>query len=117
MHLDVDKKIELLGAVMDGMESPEERNLMAQAMRPVACGLPDRHRGAGLEPDRPTGEHRKDAAGNDLMDREDSERNRRPEHEARQEPAEKTIAKRDRNRLRKISCRWSAASPFIGTLG
>ena len=83
MHPDVDEKIELLGAVMDGMESPEERNLMAQAMRPVACGLPDRHRGAGVEPDRPTGECRKDAAGTDLMDREDGERNRRPEHQAR----------------------------------
>ena len=29
MHAGIDQKIELLGAVMDGMKAPEERNLVA----------------------------------------------------------------------------------------
>src|SRR5208282_3252162 len=79
----------------DGVEPPEERNLVAQAMRPVIGGLAHRHRGAGLEPDRPTGDGREDAARDDLMDRKDRDRNRRAEHEAGQEPVEEVIAEID----------------------
>src|SRR5271155_2492864 len=39
MHAGIDEEIHLLRAVMDGMEPPEERSLVAQAMRPVIGGL------------------------------------------------------------------------------
>ena len=62
MHAGVDQKIELLRAVMDGVKAPEERDLVAQAMRPVIGGLAHHHRGAGLEPNRPGGDRSEDAA-------------------------------------------------------
>jgi len=95
MHARVDQKIELLRAVMDGVKPPEERNLVAQAMGPVIGGLTHHHRGARLEPNRPSGDRSKDATRDEVVDHEHRQRNRRGENEARQKSGEEVVAKVD----------------------
>jgi hypothetical protein len=46
----VDQKIHMLGAVVNGVEPPQERELMAPAMAPVEADLADDHGGDHSHP-------------------------------------------------------------------
>ena len=53
MGTGVDQKIDFLGTVMDGMETPEEGDFVAQAMGPVVADFGNDQGGDGFEPERP----------------------------------------------------------------
>ncbi len=52
MGAGIDQEVDFLGAVMDGMEAPEERDLVAPAMAPVIADLPRHEPGERTHPER-----------------------------------------------------------------
>ena len=52
MGAGIDQEIHLLGAVMDGMEAPQQRHLVHPAMRPVIPRLTHHHRRGQAQPQR-----------------------------------------------------------------
>ena len=64
MGAGIDQEVDLLGAVMDGMEAPEERDLVAQAMTPVIADLPRHQPGERARPERQRSGRRKKATRN-----------------------------------------------------
>ncbi len=58
MRARIDQPVEMLGAVMDGMEAPEQRERVRGAVAPVRADVIDQQHQQQLEPERPRRERR-----------------------------------------------------------
>ena len=87
-----DHEVDFLGAVMDRVEAPQQRDLVAQPVRPVVGGLADHHRGRGPRPHRQGGDPAQQSAGNEPVGDHHHHRHRYAEHQAGEESVDEIVA-------------------------
>ncbi len=85
----------MLGTVVDRMKTPEERNLVAEAVPPVVADLTGHERGQGTRPEGQRGGRRQETSGHDLVDCPRQETDRHAQEQGRQQAAQKIIAEID----------------------
>ena len=92
MGAGVDQEVDLLGTVMDGMEAPEERDLVAPAMAPVIADLPRHQPGERASPERQGRGRRMKAARNGAVHGPGQHAERRAEQQGGEQAAEEIVA-------------------------
>jgi hypothetical protein len=94
MHREVSihQEIDVLGAVVDGVEAPEQGNFVIPTMAPIEADFTDDDRGDDLKPSGPCRNRRSESAGNRVVNEPSHERRRKAQQEAGDEAAEEIIA-------------------------
>ena len=82
------QEIDVLGAVVDGVEAPEEGNFVAPTMAPIDADLPDDKRGDDPKPGGPCRHRRSESAGNRAVNELSHKRQRSAQQKADSETAE-----------------------------
>jgi hypothetical protein len=100
MAAGVDQEVHMLGAMMNGVETPKERNLVAPAMAPVKSDLADDHGRNHARPERQGARRPSDGARKRRVDEPGDQKSGRAEKKRGEEAVEEIPAEIDRPPLR-----------------
>ena len=92
MGAGVDQKIDFLGAVMDGMEAPEEGDLVAQAMSPIVTDFGNDQSGDGFKPEGPGCGHCKKRIRHRTVNHQGQQGHRAAKEGGREKGADEKVA-------------------------
>ena len=111
----VDEKVDLLGAMMNRVKVPQERNLVTQPVPPIISHVSGHQPRDHARPDRQRSGRRQQTLGNDAVHRPRQHADRHAQQHCQREAAEKVVAEIDDDPFAKHFLRTRGEQRSSGT--